>query len=65
MSAYEYARDADPIESQIKRQSAEVIEASAMLRDRLLASFAKWERENGFKKGAGILLVPAGWRAHR
>ena len=39
--------------------------ASATLLERLNNYFAKWEAENGFKAGAGMLLLPAGWQDHR
>ena len=38
------------------------VDASNALRDATHALFRKWERENGFKRGAGEKLLPAGWR---
>lgn len=43
----------------IERGQAEI--ASRNLRDAIMAYFRKWEQENGFKAGAGEILVPAGW----
>jgi len=36
---------------------------SGNLRDAIIAYFRKWEQENGFKQGAGEILIPAGWGA--
>ena len=47
-------------EAEEEQQSADEI-ACSELKDALLGYYRKWERENGFKRGAGIILVPAGY----
>lgn len=63
--SYQFNRNGDPIAADIERQRADLAFSSAALRDRILEFFRRWERENGFKRGAGVLLVPAGWRPHK
>lgn len=55
------SRGGDPIAAQLHQRNAEFKQSSEALRKSLLAYFAKWERQHGFKPGAGILLLPAGW----
>ena len=39
--------------------------ASADLRDAIHGLFRKWERDHGFQKGAGQILLPAGYNPER
>lgn len=61
-ASYDNSRKGDPVAIETHKRNAEIKQSSDALKARLLAYFSKWERENGFKAGAGIKLLPSGWR---
>ena len=57
--------DLDPIigrEHGPELDYARARESSEKLRDRLNTYFRRWEKTHGFRDGAGIILVPAGYQ---
>jgi hypothetical protein len=60
--AIRQAQDERLAEEEANRMPEEAA-ASAQLKDALQGLFRKWERDNGFRKGAGEYLLPRGYAA--
>lgn len=60
-SGYTYRRESSGL-NELNTHQSNAIQGSRNLRHAYSMFFAKWEKENGFKEGAGEILVPAGFQ---